>query len=65
MDVLASKLTETTDAIHVQTKVSVTTAEILDLVEGLDEDAVFTDTGTLRMEMLEGEVFRTVAEQTP
>jgi len=45
--------------------VSVTTAEILDLVEGLDEDAVFTDTGTLRTEVLEGEVFTTVAEQTP
>jgi DNA repair exonuclease SbcCD nuclease subunit len=65
VDVLESKLAEATDAIHVQTKVSVTTAEILDLVEGLDEDAVFTDTGTLRTEVLEGEVFTTVAEQTP
>lgn len=65
VDALESKLTEATDAIHVQTKVSVTTAEILDLVEGLDEDAVFSDTGTLRTEVLEGEVFTTVAEQTP
>jgi DNA repair exonuclease SbcCD nuclease subunit len=65
VDALESKLTEATDAIHVQTKVSVTTAEILDLVEGLDEDAVFTDTGMLRTEVLEGEVFTTVAEQTP
>jgi len=60
-----SKIFDTTNPIHVQTKVSVTTAEILDLVEGLDEDAVFTDTGTLRTEVLEGEVFTTVAEQTP
>lgn len=65
VDALESKLAEATDALHVQTKVSVTTAEILDLVEGLDEDAVFTDTGTLRTEVLEGEVFTTVAEQTP
>lgn len=65
VDTLESKLTDAIDPIHVQTKVSVTTAEILDLVEGLDEDAVFTDTGTLRTEVLEGEVFTTVAEQTP
>jgi hypothetical protein len=65
VNVLESKLAEATDAIHVQTKVSVTTAEILDLVEGLDEDAVFTETGTLRTEVLEGEVFTTVAGQTP
>lgn len=64
VDTLESKLTDAIDPIHVQTKVSVTTAEILDLVEGLDEDAVFTDTGTLRTEVLEGEVFTTVAEQT-
>ncbi|MBZ6497111.1 metallophosphoesterase family protein [Natrinema longum] len=65
VDALESKIFDTTNPIHVQTKVSVTTAEILDLVEGLDEDAVFTDTGTLRTEVLEGEVFTTVAEQTP
>jgi DNA repair exonuclease SbcCD nuclease subunit len=65
VDALESKLTDAIDPIHVQTKVSVTTAEILDLVEGIDEDAVFTDTGTLRTEVLEGEVFTTVAEQTP
>jgi DNA repair exonuclease SbcCD nuclease subunit len=65
VEALESKLAEATDAIHVQTKVSVTTAEILDLVEELDKDAVFTDTGTLRTEVLEGEVFTTVAEQTP
>lgn len=63
--VLEEKLAEETGAIHVQTKVSVTTAEILALVEDLDQDAVFTDTGTLRTELLEGEVFTTVAEQTP
>lgn len=65
VDALETTLVETTDALHVQTKVSVTTAEILDLVEGMDENAVFTDTGTLRTEVLEGEVFTTVAEQTP
>lgn len=65
VDALESTITEVTDAVHIQTKVSVTTAEIIDLVEEMDEDAVFTETGTLRTELLEDEVFTTIAEQTP
>lgn len=65
VEALESMITEVTNAVHVQTKASVTTAEIIDLVEEMDEDAVFTDTGTLRTEILEDEVFTTVAEQTP
>jgi len=65
VEALESTIAEATDAVHVQTKASVTTAEIIDLVEEMDEDAVFTDTGTLRTEILEEEVFTTMAEQTP
>lgn len=65
VEALESMITEVTNAVHVQTKTSVTTAEIIDLVEDMDEEAVFTDTGTLRTEILEDEVFTTVAEQTP
>jgi hypothetical protein len=65
IDALERLVEGATGALHVQTQVSVTTADILDLIEDLDEDAAFTDTGALRTDLLEAEVFDQVATNTP
>jgi len=65
IDALEQLVEAATGALHVQTQVSVTTADILDLIEDLDEDAAFTDTGALRTDLLEAEVFEQVATNTP
>lgn len=65
IDVLEQLVEDATGALHVQTQVSVTTADILDLIEDLNEGAAFTDTGALRTDLLEAEVFEQVATNTP
>lgn len=64
VDTLERTIIDEYDACYCQTQVGVTTAEILDLLDDMENDAVFTDSGALRTDLLEGEVFEQVATNT-
>ncbi len=64
VDALERTIIDEYDACYCQTQVGVTTAEILDLLDDMENDAVFTESGALRTDLLEGEVFEQVATNT-
>lgn len=65
VDRLSALATEELDALHVQASVAITSADVQALLDELGEDAAFSDDGTLDTAALEGEVFETIARESP
>lgn len=63
-DVLSEMAAEELDALHVEPSVSASSPDVRDLMDELDEKAVFTDDGTLDTTVLEDEVFETIAQES-
>lgn len=64
INTLESMIIDAYNGCYCQTQVGVTTAQILDLLDDIDDEAVFTESGALRTDLLEDQVFEQIAETT-